>query len=29
MPVVRHPNRWWNFCVPEDKEKDIEPIFAE
>ena len=29
MPVVWHPNRWWNFCVPEHKEKGKEPIIAE
>ena len=23
MPVVWHPNRWWNFCAPEDEKKEI------
>ena len=21
MPIVRHPKRWWNFCMPEDEKK--------
>ena len=29
MPVACHPNRWWNFCLPEDETKEIEPIFSE
>ena len=29
MPVVCHPERWWNVCVPEEKKKEIEPIFIE
>ena len=28
MPIVWHPNRWWNFSVPEDEKKDIEPTFT-
>ena len=28
MPIVWHPNRWWNFSVPEDEKKDIEPSFT-
>ena len=23
MPVAWHPNRWWNFCVPEDEGIEI------
>ena len=29
MPIVWHPKRWWNFCVSEDGEKEIELIFTE
>ena len=29
MSIVWHPKRWWNFCVSEDEEKEIEPIFTE
>ena len=29
MLVAWHPNRWWNFCIPEDETKEIEPIFLE
>ena len=29
MPVVRHPRRWWNFCISEDEKKEIEAIFTE
>ena len=29
MSVAWHPNRWWNFCVPEDKKKEIKLIFTE
>ena len=29
MPIAWHSQRWWNFCVPEDKEKEIELIFTE
>ena len=21
MPVVQHPNRWWDWCVSEDEKK--------
>ena len=21
MPVAWHPNRWWNWCLPEDEKK--------
>ena len=21
MPVAWHPDRWWNWCVPEDEKK--------
>ena len=29
MPITWHPKRWWNFCMSEDEEKEIEPTFAE
>ena len=29
MLAVWHPKRWWNFCMSEDKKKEIEPIFTE
>ena len=22
MLIAWHPRRWWNFCMPEDKEKE-------
>ena len=28
MLVAWHPERQWDFCVPEDMKKEIEPIFA-
>ena len=29
MPTAWHPKRWWNFCVSEDKKKEIKLIFTE
>ena len=29
MPVAWHPKRWWNFCISEGEEKEIEPLFTE
>ena len=29
MPVAWHLKRWWNFSMPEDEKKEIEPIFSE
>ena len=26
MPIAWHPERWWNFCMSEDEEKEIKPI---
>ena len=26
MPVARHPDRWWDWCMSED-EKEIDPMF--
>ena len=27
MPIAWHPRILWNFCMSEDEEKEIEPIF--
>ena len=27
MAIAWHPKRWWNWCLPEDDKKEIEPIF--
>ena len=29
MSITWHPKKWQNFYVPEDEEKEIEPIFTE
>ena len=28
MPVAWHPDRWWNWCVPEHEKKELETYFA-
>ena len=28
MLVARHPDRWWNWCVPEDEKKELEKYFT-
>ena len=28
MPVAWHPDRWWDWCVPEDEKKELEIYFA-
>ena len=28
MSVAWHPDRWWNWCVPEDEKKELEIYFA-
>ena len=28
MPVARHPDRWWNWYVPEDEKKELEKYFT-
>ena len=28
MPVAWHPDRWWDWCVPEDEKKELEKYFA-
>ena len=28
MSVAWHPDRWWNWCVPEDEKKEREKYFA-
>ena len=27
MPIAWHPSRWWDWCVPEDEERETEKIF--
>ena len=29
MSIAWHPKRWQNFCMSEDEQKEIEPIFTE
>ena len=29
ISIAWRPKRWWNFCMPEDVKKEIEPIFTE
>ena len=29
MPVVWHPDRRWDWCMPEDEKKEIDPVFIE
>ena len=29
MTIGWHPKRWWNFSVPEDEKKEIDPIIIE
>ena len=29
MLVPWHPLRWWDWCLPEEEKKEIEPIFTE
>ena len=28
MSVAWHPDRWWNWCVPEHEKKELEIYFA-
>ena len=28
MAITWHPNRWWDWCLPEDGKKEIESIFT-
>ena len=28
MPTAWHPSRWWDWCVPEDKKKETEKLWA-
>ena len=28
MPVSWHPDRWWDWCVPEYEKKELEKYFA-
>ena len=29
MQVVKHPNRWWDWCLSGDEKKEIDPMFIE
>ena len=29
MPLVCHPNRWWDWSVSEDEKIEIGPLFSE
>ena len=29
MPVAWHLTRWWDWRMPEDEKKGIEPIFTD
>ena len=29
MPVVWHPDRWWDWCMSKDEKKEIDPMFIE
>ena len=29
MSLAWDPNRWWDWCVSEDGEKEIDPMFPE
>ena len=28
MPVAWHPDRWWDWCVPEHEKKELEIYLA-
>ena len=27
LPIVWHPSRWWDWCVPEDEKKETEKLW--
>ena len=29
MPITWYAKRWWNFYMPENEKKEIEPTFTE
>ena len=29
MLEAQHPKKWWDWCVPKDKKKEIEPFFID
>ena len=29
MSEVRHPTRWWDWCMSEDEKKETEPFFID
>ena len=28
MPVAWHPDRWWDWCVPEDEKKETSKLWS-
>ena len=28
MPITWHPNRYWDWCIPEDEKKELEAWFT-
>ena len=29
MPVAWYPYRWWDWSMPDDEKKEIDPMFIE
>ena len=29
LSVVSHPTRWWDWCMPQNKKQEIEPILID
>lgn len=29
IAIAQHPNRWWDWCLPEDEKKEIDLILTE
>ena len=29
MAIAWHPTGWWDWCMPRDEKKEIEPIFTD
>ena len=29
MPAAWHPTRWWDWCMPEDNKKEINPFYID
>ena len=28
IPITWHPSRWWDWCIPVDKKKETEKLWA-